>query len=171
MRRRPGKGKVWLIAGFCVLVLMILVAFNRRNVTAGLNVPIRFDDFAFTVVAARKDVGEGLPEGRAHYVVTLRVANRAKRVDFRFREEDVVLIDAAGREYRVSPAAQRAHEAANGQIDPTAKPLAAGTVVLKDLIFDVPRDVEQPRMRVMPGGPVGNVLETVFFGRKQFKLP
>jgi hypothetical protein len=166
-----GKGKVWLIVGLCVLVLMILVAFNRRNVNAGLNVPIRFDDFAFTVVAASKNVGEGIPPGRAHYVVSLQIANRAKRVDFRFKTEEAVLIDAAGREYHVSAEAQRALETATGQPDPTAKPLPAGTTVVKDLVFDVPREVEQPHMKVMSGGPVGAVLETVFFGRKQFVLP
>ena len=171
MRRRPGKGKVWLIVGVCVLALLILVALHRSNVNAGLNVPIRFDDFAFTVVAAHKDVGEGIPPGRAHYVVTLRIANQAKRVDFRFKEQDVVLIDAARREYRVSSEAQRAHEAAMGKADPTAKPLPAGTTVLKELVFDVPEGVDRPHMKVMPGGPVGAVLETVFFGRKQFVLP
>jgi hypothetical protein len=172
MRRRPGSVKVWvLIVGFCVLALMGLIARTRRNITVGLNVPIVIDDFAFTVVSARKEVGEGIPSGRAHYVLALRIANQASRRDFRFREPNAVLIDAAGREFHVSPEAQRAHEKATGQADPTAKPLPAGTVVLKDLVFDVPREMEKPHLKVMAAGPTAHVVEKIVFGRRGFALP
>jgi hypothetical protein len=160
-----------LIFGFCVLGLMALITFTRRNITVGLNVPILIDDFAFTVVSARKEVGKGIPSGRAHYVLMLRIANQASRRDFRFKEQNAVVIDASGREYHVSPEAQRAHESAAGQADPTAKPLPAGTVVLKDLVFDVPRELEKPRLKVMAAGPAANVVERIVFGRREFALP
>ena len=80
-------------------------------------------------------------------------------------------MDATGREFYVSREAQRAHESATGQFDATAKPLPAGTVVLKDLVFDVPRELEKPRLRVMEAGPTAYVVERMVFGRREFALP
>jgi hypothetical protein len=166
---RWGISKVWLVVGFCVLGLILFVALNRRNISAGLNTPIRLDDFVFTIVSAKKVPDARGSSGRVRYVVTMRIANQAKRVDWRFQSIDPVLIDSTGRAYSISPEAQRAHEAETGQPDPTAQPIPAGKVVLKDLVYEVPADLEEPSMKLLGGA--GDVLETVFFGRKRFILP
>jgi hypothetical protein len=166
---RVGGAKVWLVAGFCTVAFVVFVAMNRKNVSAGLNMPIRLDDFVFTIVSAKKVPDVKGPSGQARYIVTMRIANQAKRVDWRFESIDPVLVDSAGREFHIAQEAQRAHQTETGQPDPTALPIPAGKVVLKDLVYEVPAEVEKPTMKL--GAGAGDLLETVFFGRKRFVLP
>jgi hypothetical protein len=161
--------KVWLFVGICALVFVLFLAVNRKNVSAGLNTPIRLDDFVFTIESARKVPEAKAPSGRVRYVVTMRIANQAKRVDWKFDSIDPVLIDASSREYHIVPDAQKSHQAELGQPDPTAHPIPAGGVVIKDLVYEVPADMEHPSMKLMGG--VGDVLETVLLGKKRFVLP
>jgi hypothetical protein len=148
---------------------VLFLAINRRNVSAGLNTPIRLDDFVFTIESARKIPEARAPSGKVRYVVTMRIANQAKRVDWKFNSIDPVLIDGSGREYHIAVDAQKEHQAELGQPDPTARPIPAGGVVVKDLVYEVPADTRQPSMKL--SGGVGDVLETVLLGKKRFVLP
>jgi hypothetical protein len=168
---RAGRAisKVWLVVGICTLVLILLLTMTRKNVSAGLNTPIRLDDFVFTIEAARKVPEAKAPPGKVRYIVTMRIANQAKRVDWNFQSINPVLIDATGREYPIAPEAQKAHQDELGQPDPTAKPIPAGGVIVKDLVYEVPADMEKPSMKLLGG--VSDVLETVILGKKRFVLP
>jgi hypothetical protein len=173
---RRGKVVATVIAVLLVLGLTLLVLLNQRNVNSGLNAPIQFDDFAFTVRGVRKTtpeqrIGPKSTAGKVDLVVTLEIWNRAKRVDYTFDDSFPVLIDARGTVYHVSPEAQKALDSASGRGNPAAKPLPAGSKVTRDLVFEVPADLEKPRLKILMGGRAGDILETVFFGRKQFLLP
>jgi hypothetical protein len=159
-----------------VIGLVLLVLLTRRNVTVGLNAPIRYDDFVFTVLAARRTTPEqriapGHVPGTIDLVVSLEISNRARRVDFKFNDSMPVLVDEKGRTYQVSRTAQAALDAANGKGNPASRPIPPGTKVVRDLVFEVPPDVKSPHLRIMMGGRIGDVLETTLFGRKQFALP
>jgi hypothetical protein len=162
-----------LYAGLSVIgVLVALIAMNRRNVSAGMNMPIQYDDFAFSVLDSRQvPDAPGVGPGLIELVVTLKINNRARRVSFSFQDDWAVLCDKDGVEYHVSQRLQRAFEAEHGRGNPTARPLPAGTAVTKELVFEVPAALRSPRLKIKMGGPVGEVLETVLFGRKTFQLP
>ena len=149
-----------VIALMCVSMLLgfvILIAANRKNVKAGLNTPIRFDDFDFQVNNVKITAADS--NGRVNYTVTLQIDNRAKRVPFTFDERRVVVRDNLGRLFAtVSPA-----------MAPSILP--AGSNATFDLRFDLPADISIPRMRVLASGPVGDVLEFLIFGDKEFSLP
>jgi hypothetical protein len=164
-----------LIAALLLFVILSVILGTRRNVTAGLNVPIRYDDFVFTVTSAEKAIPfrDDPKAARAlvEYRVALQVTNRAKRVNFQFRDGWAVLFDQSGRSYPASADVPppRDGEAPSG---PTAVPLLPpGASLTRQLVFRVPAYTEWPRLRIMMGGRVGDVLETMFFGRKQFQLP
>ena len=149
-----------VIALMCVSMLLgflILIALNRKNVKAGLNTPIRFDDFDFQVNNVKITAADS--NGRVNYTVTLHIDNRAKRVPFTFDERRVVVRDSLGRSFLTVP--------------PAAAPsiLPAGSNATFDLRFDLPADISTPRMRVLASGPVGDVLEFLIFGDKEFSLP
>ena len=140
-----------LLAGF-----LILVGSNRRNVKAGLNTPIQYDDFVFRVESVK--VLDGKNTAQATYEVTLRVDNKAKRVAFNFDDARTVIVDGAGTKY-----------------GPTAPaPIAtipAGSHDVHVIQYDVPREIKDPRLKVLASDAVGDFLEFVIFGEKEFSLP
>ena len=137
--------------------LAILVATNRTNVKAGLNTPIRYDDFVFQVENVR--VGPATDSCHLVYHVTFRVDNRAKRVPYTFDERRLVLMDRAGRTYATSAPA----------VTPAVLP--AGTGSDFELRYEVPHHVRGLRLKLKASDPVGDVLEFVFFGDKEFTIP
>jgi hypothetical protein len=176
--RRNGRARVVAlqVLALAFVAVLILLTLNRRNVNAGLNTPVRFDDFVFTVLSSRKAapdewIGLGPSPGNVKYVVTMRIDNRAKRVPFRFKDAAPLLIDGRGKEYPTDVASMRAREATSGRGNTTAGSIPAGTSVVKDLVFEVPATVERPTLTLMQGGRVGEFLETSLFGRKRFVLP
>ena len=137
--------------------LVILVATNRTNVKAALNTPIRYDDFVFQVENVR--VGPGTDSGHVVYHVTLRVDNRAKRVPYTFDERRLDLMDRLGRPYATSAPA----------VTPAVLP--AGTGSNFELRYEVPENAQGLRLKLKASDPVGDVLEFVFFGDKEFTIP
>jgi hypothetical protein len=162
---------------FIVLALVVLALLaTRKSRTLGLHQAIQFDDFFFTVEAAsrfsgdhplRKD-GESAPELIEH-LVRINVENRAKRVPFRFDGRTFAFVDLSGSHPRIGPSRERLP---SGELTaPLSHVLKAGESVSVDYIFALPPDLEDLRLRVMPGGPVGELLEWLIFGLKQFQLP
>jgi hypothetical protein len=155
-----------------ISMLIMLAALNRRDQTVGLNQEIFYDDFAFSVLGVRKaeSLGTGddesIPKG-VYYIVTLKVANNAKRVDYKPGRASAVLIDNRRREFPVSAAGQAALRSVGGPRCPESIP--AGASCVTEVVFDVPRDAQVSQLRVS-GGLVGDILDVVFYGKKRIDL-
>lgn len=161
--------------GLCLALLGILAALNRRNQVAGLNQEIQYDDFAFSVLGARaaSRLGAGESEangGGAYYVVTMKVTNHARRVDYTLDKRVAILIDDGGREYHQSPDGQRALDSAREQRDECDEPIPAGASCTTEIVFELPAGARAARLRVSGGGPAGDILDTIFYGRKTIEL-
>jgi hypothetical protein len=175
------KAKKSLLVGIATLFGVGLIALITYRVwlkpeeVVVPNRPIQFDDFAFTVRGVRtaEAIGEGerrLPARGRFTIVTLEVDNRAKRVSYQFKNSAALLVDDEGRTYPTSIAGQNALNAERGAPDPCSAPLPAGTSATTELAFDVPADVRPTRMRLASGGPVGDALEALVFGKRAFGL-
>jgi hypothetical protein len=89
---RNSKGialTITIVAAIGISLLALLAVLNRRDQTVGLNQEIKYDDFAFSVQDVRKtnSLGTGDSRKKPHglfYIVTLKIANHAKRVDYTF---------------------------------------------------------------------------------------
>jgi hypothetical protein len=84
---------VTIVAAIGVSLLSMLAVLNRKDQSVGLNEEIQYDDFAFSVQDVRKanSLGSGESQTKAHgvyYVVTLKIANHAKRVAFTFKRNE-----------------------------------------------------------------------------------
>ena len=135
-KRTRRRFPVIAIVGMGLLLGFVgLIASNRKNVKAGLNTSVRFDDFDFQVKNVQ--ITPVVSNGRLSYTVTLQVDNRAKRVPFTFDERRVVVRDSAGRSFRTIPPVS------------TPSVLPAGSNATFDLRFDLPADISTPRMRVL----------------------
>jgi hypothetical protein len=158
------------LAGFGLILLWLLGAQSKRELVVGLNQEIQFDDFAFSALGTRRagDLGNDAaskPSEGAYYIITLKVANHAKRVDFRFDPATVILVDGSGREYRVSARGQAA-------LDPTQsckEAIPAGASCVTELVFDVPAGISNLHMK-MSFGKIGDFLDSIFYGKRKIAL-
>ena len=152
-------------------LLATLAALNRHDQVAGFNQEIQYDDFAFSVQGVRtaRTVGDSTAQG-IYYVVTLKVANHAKRVNYEFKPESPVLVAGDGKQYRVSFEAQEALDAANRAGNACSAPIPPGSSCTKEVVFDVAPDIADPRLRVSTGGLAGDILDTIFYGKKVIVL-
>ena len=164
-----------ILAAIGISLLALLALLNRRDQTVGLNQEIQYDDFAFSVVGAHTASALGKSDSQVpagvYYVVTIRVANHARRVDYTFKRNSAVLVDSLGREFRVSKNGQQALETTQGQ--QCLAPIPAGASCTIDVVFDLPVDARVSQLRISEGGLAGDILDVVFFGKKRiaFEAP
>ncbi len=160
-----------IVAAIGISLLAMLAALNRRDQTVGLNQEIQYDDFAFSMLGVRKASALGKGDSQAdgvYYVVTIKVANHAVRVDYTFKKKEAILIDDSGREFHVSPRGQRLLESNEGQH--CSGPIHAGTSCVIDVVFDVPKSANVSQLRISEGGLAGDILDVVFYGKKRIEL-
>jgi hypothetical protein len=159
---------LFLLGVFLVVVLALL---NRRNQAVGYNQEIQYDDFAFSVVNAKpvSTIGNATAQGR-FIVVTMKIANHARRVNYTFNKAVAILVDEDGREYHLSDAGQKALEAGPTHNGGCESEIPAGASCVTDVVFEVPNDARLSHFRISEGGMVGDVLDTVFYGRKIIKF-
>ena len=161
-----------ILAAVGISLLATLALLNRRDQTVGLNQEIQYDDFAFSVQEVRKASALGKSDWPApngvYYVVTIKVANHAVRVDYTFKKNSAVLVDSQGREFHLSKSGQQALETSEGQQCIGAIP--AGGSCLTDVVFDLPADAHVSQLKISEGGLAGDILDVVFFGKKRIAL-
>ncbi len=161
-----------IVAAIGVSLLAMLAVLNRKDQTVGLNQEIQYDDFAFSVQGVRKvnSLGSGESQTNAeavYYLVTLKIANHAKRVDFTFKRASAILVDDAGREFRLSENAQRALES---QGDKCSGAIPARASCTTELAFELPENAHASLLRISEGGTFGDILDFVFYGTKRIAL-
>jgi hypothetical protein len=179
MNDRPRRSKIGLRSAL-LLGLLGLVAVTlsvRRDKVFKAGETIQYDDFFFTLRGVNRSPAptegqDGRSPAMVEYVVKLTIENRAARVPFRFPDDGVALFDPDnGKRYRVDPEARRAYETATGQKRPDPLILQAGESATRDYVFRLPAAVNDPRLRIAPGGWSGMIIETILFGVKEFRLP
>jgi hypothetical protein len=160
---------------FAVILLAVLALLNRKNQTVGLRQEIQYDDFAFSVLGAVKAnsvgnyVSQHSTEGQ-FYVVTLKIANHAQRVNYSFDKSVAILVDESGREYHISGAGQKALDGETTKSGGCESEIPPGGSCISDLVFELPKEVRVSHLRVSGGGKAGDVLDTIFYGKKIIKV-
>ncbi|MFL6213528.1 MAG: DUF4352 domain-containing protein [Blastocatellia bacterium] len=175
MNRKKILSSLAALVIIAVVLLAIVALLNRRPQIVGLNQEIQYDDFAFAALGARQAASAGnAPEAAraqgVYEIVTMKVVNHARRVDFTFDKTTVVLVDEQGNEYHWSADAQRAFDATRAHNELCAEPIPAGASCVTDVVFDVPAAARIAQVRIS-GGAVGDVLDTIFSGKRRIALP
>jgi hypothetical protein len=172
---RDSKGvgpTVAIGVAICISLVAMLAVFNRKDQTVGLKQEIQYDDFAFAVQGIRPAATVGVAvtdtTRRGYWVVTLQIANHAKRVDFNFKKSTAILVDEQGREYHTSETAQQV--IGLNQTPACTSPIPAGSSCTTELAFELPEGAHASTFRVSEGGRLGDVLDSIFYGNKRITL-
>lgn len=164
---------VVIVAAAGISLLAMLAVLNRRDQTVALNQEIRYDDFAFSVQSVRKatSLGSGDSQTNArgvYYIVMLKIANHAKRVDYTFKPGAAILVDDAGKEFHLSENGQRALDST--QSNKCNSPIPAGASCITEVAFELPENSRLSTLRISEGGSIGDALDFVFYGTKRIAL-
>jgi uncharacterized protein DUF4352 len=159
-------------AGLALLATFALA--GRRNEVVGFNQEVLYDDFAFSVVAVRKSptLGGGVSQSDAsgiYYVVSVKVTNHARRVNYSFKPDSPVLVDDQGREFHASAEGQKAMRVEKLYNAGCGEVVRPGSACVTDVVFDVPADARNLHLR-MSFGSVGDLLDKVFYGDRRISL-
>jgi hypothetical protein len=165
---------VVIVAVIGVSLLATLVLLNSRDETVSVNHEIQYDDFAFSVLSVRQAefVGNGdnlvKPAG-VFYIVTLKIANHAVRVDFKYKRNCALLLDERGKEYLPSSEGQPALEATLSPAQLCSASIPAGQSCVTEVVFDVPSGVRASELRITFGA-LADIFDPIFSGRKRIAL-
>ncbi|HSF24778.1 MAG TPA: DUF4352 domain-containing protein [Blastocatellia bacterium] len=163
-----------IVAGIGASLLATLVLLNRRDETVSLSNEIQYDDFAFSVLSVRQAESVGKGDGLVKpaglfYIVTLKIANHAVRVDYNYKRSCPLLVDEHGNEHPPSPEAQPALEETLSPGELCYAPIPAGASCVTEVVFDVPAGVRVTQLRIT-FGPIADILDPIFSGRKRIAL-
>ena len=159
-----GGVTVWFVFYFAML-LGFSAASEEKEL--GLNEPKAFCGFyldchmhtAVTGVRRAKTIGNKAADGE-FYIVTVKVFSDARRATIGLSTVDAHVVDAEGRTY---PRDIQAEEQLGEQL-PFEEKVAAGAEFDKQIAFDLPSDVENPRLDITEGYGIDRVLEVVLVG-------
>lgn len=169
-----GKG---VMRGLMLLVVgvyggsLLAVSLSSRERVLPRGADLRFCGFYFDChMAVAVDSVERSPAvGAARasgqfYVVSLRVSSSAIRKTLRLMHPDYQVLDAAGRRYPRSAAGEAALTALTGQKAALVQPVQAGGQYHTAVVFDLPADIQNPRLLVRDVGGPDLVLEGLLIG-------
>jgi hypothetical protein len=155
--------------GLALIALAGACAGPPRTIGIGQN--IHHDDFEYTVrrVERLDQIGTLKPVG-LFYVVTFQVENRARRVGHDWDNTLAYLTDERGREYENSASAQRALN----DLEPfnwrDRYHTNAGDTETTKFVFDLPRTVAEPYLRVRGETLMGDVFDGNQFTKTRVNL-
>ena len=158
----------------CLTALLCCVIFsscslNEKMIDLGEN--IHHDDFEYSVqhVERAEEIGNLQTRG-TFLIVTFQVENRAMRVSHHWSNDIAYIVDAGGTEYENSAAAQKEFD----RIKPFGyKPeyvTPAGNTETTVLVFDVPKSLTEPYLKVRGYVLMGDVFDLNEYRRTRVKL-
>jgi hypothetical protein len=109
------------------------------------------------------DASRAEPEG-VFYIVALRYGSDAIEAHLSPEHPTAIVRDAGGRTFERSIAGERALSSARGLSTGEGRILAPGEFYVTHLVFDLPRDIEQPVLDVTSGWLVERIAELVLIG-------
>jgi hypothetical protein len=156
-----GGAAIWLAL---YAVLLFGSSLSSEEKTLGLNEPKEFCGFyldchmhtAVTGVRKAKTIGDKTAKGE-FYVVKVKIFSDAKRVDLSLLAPKLYVIDGDGKPYP-------RFEDAENPAPPFDQKIPAGGSFEREVVFDLPSDVKNPRLDVAEGIGIDKAIEAVLIG-------
>jgi hypothetical protein len=150
---------------------LLIVSLSSREQTLGLNEAKAFCGFYLdchlhaSVVNVQKVKSLGaLPDQRVaqgvYYVVTVRISSDARRATLKPHRLAATVVDSLGNVYERSSEGEKALD----RTIPFEQPVGPGGFYTKDIVFDLPSNVQTPRLLITEGPWVGRLVERFLIG-------
>lgn len=156
-----GGVMIWL-AGYAIL--LFAVSFFSEEKTLAFNEPKEFCGFYFdchlhtAVTDVRKTKTlDGITANGEFYIVKVRVSSNANQATLHLVAPDFAVVDANGNRYKPDSN----FENSNPNWD---QKVPAGGRFEKEIVFDLPADVKNPRLDVRGGYGIDHAIEAVLIG-------
>lgn len=169
--------RLMLVTFGLYLGVLLAVSLASHEQILGHGIPKRFCGFyldchlAVAVEGVERTPAIGMVTAAgSFYVVKVRVSSDARRATLRMGEPDVVVVDAAGNRYPRSGAAERMLAGQRGQEVSFVQPVEPGGSFVRQVVFDLPAGVEQPRLLVKDVRGIDVVLEALLIGDEDSML-
>jgi hypothetical protein len=156
---------------FPIFLIVILFSSCSSEKTIGIKQNIHHDDFEYFVVDYYKaDDIAGQKSNGTFYVVTFKVQNDAKRVQHEWDNDIAYITDENGREYNNLIDRQKTLNTVKlfGLKDKYVTPAGASDVTI--LVFDIPKDVKEPYLKVRGEFLMGDLFDGNQFKKTKVKL-
>jgi hypothetical protein len=121
------------------------------------------------VVDVRRAATLGAPPNEVRaagefYVVTVKVTSDARRATLRLADPTATIVDRAGRVYHRSTLGERALANAIGPAIPLNYPVSGDSHFTTPVVFDLPRDVTEPKLLLTDTPGLARAVEGVLIG-------
>ena len=156
-----GAAAIWFVFYAAMLFGFSLLSEEK---TCGIDEPKKFCGFyldchlhsSVSGVKKTKTFGNALASGE-FYVVKVKISSNAKRAVLNLTSPQFYVTDAAGKSYHPveNPAVPR---------PPFDDKLKAGGSFEREIVFDLPLDIENPRLDIREGSVIERVIEKVLIG-------
>jgi hypothetical protein len=162
-------------------VMLLTASFSSKEATLGLNEPKEFCGFyldchmhtAVTGVRRTKTIGDSAAQGE-FYVVRVKVFSDAKQATLGLLTVDARVLDESGQEFLRDARA----ESRLGEQPPLDKRISPVESFEREIVFDLPAGVNNPRLDIREGYGIDHAIESVLIGdedsilhkRRLFKL-
>jgi uncharacterized membrane protein YuzA (DUF378 family) len=163
--------------GWCALYMIVLIGMSWAtkekivppNTEEQLGGFYLDRDLAVSVVGVdhAKTIGSGshqLTAAGMFYIVKVRVRSTAKRATLELYDPQAIVVDTEGNRFERSQAAETVLTQAKGAEDLFVKSVGPGEEYTKDLVFDLPPRVLNPRLAMTEGDPVERFLALFLIG-------
>lgn len=159
-----GGVAVWFVF---YAVMLLTASFSSKEATLGLNEPKEFCGFyldchmhtAVTGVRQTKTIGDRTAQGE-FYVVKVKVFSDAKQATIGLLTVDARVIDENRQEFlRDTQAEDRL-----GEQPPLDKRISPVESFEREIVFDLPAGVKNPRLDIREGYGIDHVIESVLIG-------
>jgi len=156
--------------------LLLYTSQTSKERTLNFNEPKAFCGFyldchlhaAVTDVKQIKTIGDGANQKTAQgifYIVTVKVFSDAKRAELGLVTPRARVIDAEGKGFERETEAEKVLEIINSNAVPFDKQLGPrGELFTKEIVFDLPSDVKNPKLDFTQGHVIDRVIELFLIG-------
>ena len=161
-----------MLVGFAMYVAILLtVSLTSRERVLAHGERLAFCGFyldchmgvAVEGVERRAFVGDARAEGIYH-LVAVKVSSDARQAALQLARPEFSVIDASGRTYSRSPEAEEQLVTLTGDSIELVRPVPAGESYLTWVVFDLPGQIQEPRLLVRDVSGVDRVLEAILIG-------
>jgi hypothetical protein len=156
---------------YLLFVITLFSSCSKEEKVISLKENIHHDDFEYSVQSVEKADSIGAIKAKGtFYIVTFRVENKAKRVNHEWENSIAYIVGKDGKEYENSNDLQNDLAKIKLFVPKVKHNTPAGETESAILVFDVPKELKEPFLKVRGSFLMGDMFDGNRFKNTKVKL-